>query len=124
MAVWCHCTDIDLIAGNSEGQGGMGISEGWARPGRRRGSQVAHFLRWEWRCGATVHIYTSSPATAKARAAWASLKAGPGLDAAGAARSRTSSGGNGGVVPLYIYTRHKRAALSFKAGALLATTAG
>ena len=59
-----HVPHVDLITGNSKGQGGMGISEGWAGSRRRRGSQVAHFLRREWRCGATVHIHTPQEGSA------------------------------------------------------------
>src|SRR4029434_3525454 len=54
-----HVPHIDLIASNNKGQGGMGISEGWAGSGRRRGSKAAHFLRREWWCSATVHSHTA-----------------------------------------------------------------
>jgi hypothetical protein len=53
-----HVPHGDRIAGHSEGQSGMGISEGWPGARCRWGSQVTHFLRREWRCGVTVHMHT------------------------------------------------------------------
>src|SRR5712691_10990629 len=49
-----HLIHVYLIAGDREGQGGMGVPEGRARPRSSRDSQVAHFLRRDWRRGATV----------------------------------------------------------------------